>query len=142
VERKARKLTVEFVLDPDEPVTHQIADHVMKMVALGIYRPGDDLPSAAALSKQLGISRKIAQAAYTLLEERNVTSGVRGGSTSIAQVADTRRHYARRVFSDAITMLRNLIPPLKQDELEDAYRREADRHFASRRKPAEDDSDN
>jgi DNA-binding transcriptional regulator YhcF (GntR family) len=51
-----RKLTVEFVLDPDEPVTHQIVEHIMRMVAIGVYRPGDDLPSAAALAEQLGIS--------------------------------------------------------------------------------------
>ncbi len=133
-------MTVELVLDPDEPVTHQIVSHVMRMVAIGVYRPGDDLPSAGALAEQLGLSRKIVQTAYTLLEERNVTSGVRGGSTSIAEAADTRQQYARRTFSDAITVLRNLIPPLKRDEIHDAYLTEEERHFRPRRRKTGEDS--
>jgi DNA-binding transcriptional regulator YhcF (GntR family) len=64
-----RKLTVEFILDPDEPVTHQIVEHIMRMVAIGVYRPGETIfRSAAALAEQLGISRKIVQHSYPFLD--------------------------------------------------------------------------
>src|SRR4030081_3127667 len=112
-----RKLNVEFSLSPDEPAAQQVVDHITRMIALGVYRPGDDLPSAAALASQLEISRTIIQQAYRTLEERGFPRGIRGGSTTIAQVADSRRHFARKAFSDTIAMLRNIDPPLKRNEL-------------------------
>jgi DNA-binding transcriptional regulator YhcF (GntR family) len=137
-----RKLTLDLALTPDEPKAQQIVDHIEYMVAIGVYRPGDDLPSAYALADHLGISRNMVQLAYHTLEERGVTSAVRGGSTSIAEVADARARFARRLFSATISVLRNLANPLKRDEIRAAYEQEEARHFRSRRKPSEEDQDN
>jgi GntR family transcriptional regulator len=135
-----RKVTVNLVLYPDESATQQIVDHVSRMMALGLYRPGDDLPSASALSAQLGVTRTTVQEAYSLLEDRGVTTAVRGGPTTIAQSADTRQHFVRRMFADVLAAARSLMPPLKRDEIRAAYEQEEDRHFRSRRKSTEDDS--
>jgi GntR family transcriptional regulator len=135
----SRKVNVDLVLSPDEPAAQQIVDHVSRMIALGVYRPGDDLPSASTLSEALGVTRTTVQQAYRSLEERGATSAVRGGPTTIMQSADTRQHFARRVFSDAIAVLRNLLPPLKRDEIRDAYEHEEGRHFRPRRAGSIDD---
>ena len=132
-----RKLTLDLALTPDEPKAQQIVDHIEYMVAIGVYRPGDDLPSAYALADNLGISRNIVQQAYRTLEDRDVTSAVRGGSTSIADSADTRMRLARRLFSVTISMLRNLANPLKREQIHEAFEQEEDRHFRSRRRSAE-----
>jgi DNA-binding transcriptional regulator YhcF (GntR family) len=131
---------LEFVLRPDEPALGQIIEHVVRMVALGFYRPGDALPSALVLGEQIGVSRTIVQQAFRSLEQSGITSAVRGGVTSIAEGADTRRLFIRRMFSDVIDAARNLIPPLDRDEVDEAYRLEAERHFRTRRRPTEDDS--
>lgn len=138
----ARKVTVNLVLFPDEPAAAQIVSHIERMIALGVYRPGDDLPSAQSLSDKLSVTRTTVQQAYRLLEARGTTTAIRGGATTIAATADTRQTLARRVFTDAITLLRNLIPPLNRDEIHDAYMHEEERHFRPRRRPAEDDPDN
>jgi GntR family transcriptional regulator len=128
-----RKLTVDFALNPDEPAAFQLVAHIERMVALGVYRPGDDLPSAQALSEHLGISRPSVQKAYGTLEERAVTTAVRGGSTSIAPGADARHHFIRRLFSDVIAVARNLANPLQREEIRKAFQIEEDRHFRPRR---------
>jgi GntR family transcriptional regulator len=134
---------LDLALTPDEPKAQQIVDHIEYMVAIGVYRPGDDLPSAYALADSLGISRNIVQQAYRTLEDRDVTSAVRGGSTSIADTADTRMRLARRLVSATISLLRNLANPLKRDEIRAAYDYEEDRHFRPRRasKPGDESAD-
>jgi DNA-binding transcriptional regulator YhcF (GntR family) len=133
-------LSFDFALNPDEPAAQQICDHVEYMVAIGVYRPGDDLPSAEVLAEQLGISRPMVQQSYRTLGERGITGAVRGGSTSIALGADTRQRFVRRLFADVIATARNLAPPLKREQIRDAYQQEEDRQFRSRRRSAEKES--
>jgi DNA-binding transcriptional regulator YhcF (GntR family) len=134
-----RKLNLDFALNPDAPAAQQICEHVEYMVAIGVYRPGDDLPSAQVLAEQLGISRPMVQQAYRTLEERDVTSAVRGGSTSIALGADTRLLLVRRMFSNVIAAARNFATPLKREQIHDAYQLEEDRHFRTRRRLTEEE---
>jgi GntR family transcriptional regulator/MocR family aminotransferase len=56
-------------LDPTaaEPFYRQIYDRVRGAIAGGLLKPGDRIPSARALTKELGLARGTVDAAYSLL---------------------------------------------------------------------------
>src|SRR6476660_7689558 len=56
-------------LDPaaDEPFYRQIYDRFRAAIASGLLKPGDRIPSARALTKELGLARGTIEAAYSLL---------------------------------------------------------------------------
>src|SRR3954462_9975329 len=56
-------------LDPTavEPFYRQIYDRVRGAIASGLLKPGDRIPSARALTKELGLARGTIEAAYSLL---------------------------------------------------------------------------
>jgi GntR family transcriptional regulator/MocR family aminotransferase len=56
-------------LDPTaaEPFYRQIYDRFRDAIARGVLKPGDRIPSARALTKELGLARGTIEAAYSLL---------------------------------------------------------------------------
>src|SRR6186713_3669182 len=56
-------------LDPTaaEPFYRQIYDRFRSAIASGVLKPGDRIPSARALTKELGLARGTIEAAYSLL---------------------------------------------------------------------------
>ncbi len=56
-------------LDPRaaEPFYRQIYDRFRSAIATGLLKPGDRIPSARALTKELGLARGTIEAAYSLL---------------------------------------------------------------------------
>src|SRR6478752_3385059 len=56
-------------LDPTaaEPFYRQIYDRVRGAIANGLLKPGDRIPSARALTKELGLARGTIETAYSLL---------------------------------------------------------------------------
>src|SRR5580704_9794762 len=56
-------------LDPNatEPFYRQIYDRFRGAIAKGLLKPGDRIPSARALTKELGLARGTIEAAYSLL---------------------------------------------------------------------------
>jgi GntR family transcriptional regulator/MocR family aminotransferase len=56
-------------LDPTaaEPFYRQIYDRFRGAIAGGLLNPGDRIPSARALTKELGLARGTIEAAYSLL---------------------------------------------------------------------------
>src|SRR6187549_1928531 len=56
-------------LDPTaaEPFYRQIYDRFRAAIASGLLKPGDRVPSARALTKELGLARGTIEAAYSLL---------------------------------------------------------------------------
>ena len=56
-------------LDPTaaEPFYRQIYDRFRGAIASGLLKPGDRIPSARALTKELGLARGTIEAAYSLL---------------------------------------------------------------------------
>jgi GntR family transcriptional regulator/MocR family aminotransferase len=56
-------------LDPaaDEPLYRQIYDRIRASIASGALKPGDRIPSARALTKELGLARGTIDTAYSLL---------------------------------------------------------------------------
>src|SRR4051794_41955259 len=56
-------------LDPTaaEPFYRQIYNRFRGAIASGVLKPGDRIPSARALTKELGLARGTIEAAYSLL---------------------------------------------------------------------------
>src|ERR1700743_1113556 len=56
-------------LDPraTEPFYRQIYDRFRSAIGSGVLKPGDRIPSARALTKELGLARGTIEAAYSLL---------------------------------------------------------------------------
>src|SRR6201991_2158289 len=56
-------------LDPSAavPFYRQIYDRFRGAIASGVLKPGDRIPSARALTKELGLARGTIEAAYSLL---------------------------------------------------------------------------
>ncbi|MFY1664351.1 PLP-dependent aminotransferase family protein [Pseudomonas sp. Pseu.R1] len=52
---------------PGSPLYRQLYDRVLAAIAAGTLSPGDRLPSARALSKELGVARGTIELAYSLL---------------------------------------------------------------------------
>ncbi len=130
---------VRLILTPDEPPAAQIVEQIERLVALGVYRPGDELPSANSLGSDLGISRITVQKAYGLLIERKVAETRVGAGTYIAINADTRTDVVRRMLSAVITLGQNLF--LEKTEIVKAFEHEITRHFKRADKPPRKRSD-
>src|SRR6478609_1023737 len=56
-------------IDPTaaEPFYRQIYDRFRGAIASGVLKPGDRIPSACALTKELGLARGTIETAYSLL---------------------------------------------------------------------------
>jgi len=130
------KSRVKLVLTPDDSPVSQIVDQIERAVAYGLCQRGDELPGAATLASELGISRVTVQKAYGLLIERSIAEGRVGEGTFIAHEADTRTTVIRRELSSAITFGRNLY--LSKAEIVNAFESEIARHFqrSDGKKPA------
>lgn len=60
------------------PVYQQIANHVRHVVAAGVYRPSELIPSVRALALDLGVNPNTVQRAYELLEREGLVHARRG----------------------------------------------------------------
>jgi len=99
-----RSLTVD--LDSAVPVYEQIRAQVAALVSLGSLDPGDRLPSARDLARDLGIAVGTVQRAYRELEAAGaVTSRPRTG-TVVAPSARRRSSSAdQRSFAELATQM-------------------------------------
>ena len=57
----------------DEPFYRQIYDRLRGAIASGVLKPGDRIPSARALTRELGLARGTVEAAYSLLAAEGYT---------------------------------------------------------------------
>jgi GntR family transcriptional regulator len=107
-----------FVLNPQSghPIYRQLVDQVRRLVASGLLKPGDGLPSVRELALEHAINPMTISKAYGLLENEGLLKRNRGkpmtvaGSTALAPIAERRRQAAEQV--------RNLVLAARQLELE------------------------
>ncbi len=69
------------------PVFVQIADHVRRAVAAGVYRPGDTIPSLRALALELVVNPNTVQRAYEQLEREGLIQSRKGLGMFVTQDA-------------------------------------------------------
>ena len=60
------------------PIYRQIADHIRRAVAAGVYRPGEMIPSLRALALELVVNPNTVQRAYEELEREGLIHARKG----------------------------------------------------------------
>jgi GntR family transcriptional regulator len=60
------------------PVFEQVANHIRRAVAAGVYRPGELIPSLRALALTLIVNPNTVQRAYEILEREGLVQARRG----------------------------------------------------------------
>jgi GntR family histidine utilization transcriptional repressor len=97
------------------PVYEQVKAFVKRQISTGVWRPGDPVPSEAALLQQFGISRMTVNRAMKELAVEGVVTRVQGSGTVVAQlhristtlalrdiheeIAERGHHHSTRVLS-------------------------------------------
>jgi GntR family transcriptional regulator len=60
------------------PVFLQIAEHIRRAVAAGVYRPGELIPSQRAMALELTVNPNTVQRAYEVLEREGLVRARKG----------------------------------------------------------------
>jgi GntR family transcriptional regulator len=96
-------------IDPSShvPIYLQIADAVRAAVAVGVYRPGESLPSLRAMAIQVQVNPNTVQRAYDELERDGLIYSQRGRGLFVADRGTASAKSmtgdgVRRAFDEAI----------------------------------------
>ncbi len=73
------------------PIYRQIIEQVRRMVAGGLLKPGDDLPSVRTVAVQHAVNPMTVSKAYSLLEAEGLATRQRGMGMVIAQRLPSRK---------------------------------------------------
>src|SRR3569832_2570992 len=73
-------------LPPDVPAYEQVKEWIRGHIASGRWRPGDPVPSEAALMEQFGMSRMTVNRALRELAAEGLVNRVQGSGTTVAQL--------------------------------------------------------
>lgn len=77
---------------PGVPLYRQLYDRVLAAIAAGTLSPGDRLPSARAMAKDLGVARGTIELAYSLLASEGYLLALgQKGTVSIPNCRRPRR---------------------------------------------------
>ena len=68
------------------PAYEQVKAFVKQQITAGVWRPGDNVPSEAALQQQFGVSRMTVNRAVKELAVEGVVNRVQGSGTVVAQL--------------------------------------------------------
>lgn len=68
-----------------EPIFKQIAENFKLQILMGIYAPGDQLPSVRSLAVELSTNPNTVQKAYTFLEQEGFINTVKGKGNFVAK---------------------------------------------------------
>lgn len=98
---------IELRVDDPRPVYRQIADEVRRAVTVGILKPGEALPAAKLLARQLKLNPNTVQHAYRTLAQERLVETRRGiGAFIAASLPRDTRHNpavtARRIAEQAL----------------------------------------
>ncbi len=80
-----------------QPIYEQIIEQTELMIASGVLKPGDQLPSVRALSQMLSANPNTLQKAYAELEREGITSSAPGNGRFIGK--DARELIKGRMLS-------------------------------------------
>jgi len=72
------------------PIYEQLRSRVTEMVAAGVLRPDDGLPSVRALAGELGINPNTVQKAYAALESEGIIYQIPGRGSFVSGEPDVK----------------------------------------------------
>ena len=87
------------------PIYEQVYNGILRLAALGVLKPGDQLPSVRAVAAQAGVNPNTGQKAYAMLERDGAIQSVPGRGSFLAehaQLADSRRRAALENLGKAV----------------------------------------
>lgn len=105
----------------DLPIYEQVMNGILQLAALGILKPGEQLPSVRAIASEAGVNPNTVQKAYALLEKDGVICSVKGKGSFLADAADvlkSRRSAALQSVLKAVSEA--LQAGVSEKEIEDA----------------------
>ncbi|MGN0478038.1 MAG: GntR family transcriptional regulator [Hominenteromicrobium sp.] len=88
------------------PIYEQVYNGILQLAALGVLRPGDQLPSVRSVAADAGVNPNTVQKAYAMLERDGVIRSAPGRGSFLAEqsaLLDTRRHAALDKLRTAVS---------------------------------------
>lgn len=78
---------MQYEINPSAnvPIYRQIMEQVVRLIAGGSLRPGDDLPSVRAVAAQHAVNPMTVSKAYSLLEAQGLVQRLRGQGMVVAE---------------------------------------------------------
>ncbi|MFI3116275.1 MAG: GntR family transcriptional regulator [Clostridia bacterium] len=99
------------------PIYEQIVNSIEKLIALGVMKQDDKLPSVRALGIELSINPNTVQKAYTMLESRGSIYSVKGIGNFVSK-NDLKTKKIEEILNDSTENLKKAITyGLKEEEL-------------------------
>ena len=107
-----------------QPIFEQIADHVRRAVAAGVYRPGEPIPSLRAMALELTVNPNTVQRAYELLEREGLVVARKGIGMFVTEkgAAGARKQAERMVtasFAEGIRI--GMSADIEQKEIRELF---------------------
>lgn len=93
------------------PIWEQIRDQLKRQILMGVWAPGEQLPSVRSLATELGINPNTIQRAYTELEREGLTYTVVGRGCF---VEDDLTAIQIKKSSEALEKLEVMLKELKE----------------------------
>ncbi len=91
------------------PIFEQIKEQLKRQILLGVWQPGEQLPSVRALASELGINPNTIQRSYSELEREGLTYTVVGKGCF---VEDDLKNLQNKKRAEALEKLHGIIPYL------------------------------
>ena len=93
------------------PIWEQIRDQLKRQILMGVWAPGEQLPSVRSLATELGINPNTIQRSYTELEREGLTYTVVGRGCF---VEDDLSAIQIKKSSEALEKLESVLKELKE----------------------------
>lgn len=79
-------MSVAFKIEPSSgiPIYRQVIDQVTRLVASGVLKPGDELPSVRQVASEYEVNPMTISKAYSILEATDVLERLRGKGMIVA----------------------------------------------------------
>lgn len=81
-----KKLTLQLDFHSGLPIYTQIANQIQSLLANGLLKPGDQLPTVRALASELRVNFNTVARAYRILDEARIISTQQGRGTYITEI--------------------------------------------------------
>lgn len=93
------------------PIYEQIVNNIEKYVALGIFKPRDQVPSIREMASSLGVNPNTVKKAYDILENKKVITTI---STKGTFISDDTKKATKDKINREIEMIKEKIEELSK----------------------------
>ncbi|MCI9274182.1 MAG: GntR family transcriptional regulator [Clostridiales bacterium] len=87
------------------PIYEQLYKNIVRMVAIGVMRPNEQLPTVRSLAQELGVNPNTVQKAYQMLERDRIIYSMTGKGSFVSpdlSAVDHKRSLARDKLTAAL----------------------------------------